>query len=261
MKKLLTISTLVVLLIVMASSPATAATASFIIPVEDDYHATMKWNWYYESPGFTLNEYVKNDTYTEVSSVYRFRDYPPENRYFGETTRGYLMFMLPVFENPELIASVTLNVMPVARDTDGAEIWHVSEELPGESTVPNQEHFERVDKDATMIGTIDSPVEWAWTSIDLLANGTWDYVSEFSEDDQILYLGIKNKNEFSDPRTFTGSITGGLWEEDKFSIASLERPGDSEAYLEITIVPIPGAIWLLSSGLIGLLGFRKKFRE
>lgn len=259
MTKSLTISTLVVLLIVMASLPATA---SFIIPVADDYHVTMKWNWYYETPGFSLNEYVKSDTFTEISSVYRFRDYPPENKYFGDTTRGYLMFMLPVFENPELIASVTLNVMPVARDTDGAEIWHVSEELPGDSTVPNQEHFERVDKSADpMIGTIDSPVEWAWTSIDLLASGTWDYVSEFSEDDQILYLGITNKNEFSDPRTFIGSITGGLWEEDKFSIASLERPGDMEAYLEITLVPLPGTLWLLSSGLIGFVGFSRKLKK
>jgi len=26
-------------------------------------------------------------------------------------------------------------------------------------------------------------------------------------------------------------------------------------------IPIPGAIWLLGSGLIGLVGFRRKFRK
>jgi len=29
----------------------------------------------------------------------------------------------------------------------------------------------------------------------------------------------------------------------------------------VNVVPVPAAIWLLSSGLIGLAGFRKKFRK
>jgi hypothetical protein len=31
--------------------------------------------------------------------------------------------------------------------------------------------------------------------------------------------------------------------------------------LELTTVPVPGAVWLLGSGLIGLLGFRRKFKK
>jgi hypothetical protein len=30
---------------------------------------------------------------------------------------------------------------------------------------------------------------------------------------------------------------------------------------QYTVVPIPGAVWLLGSGLIGLVGFRKKFKK
>jgi hypothetical protein len=30
---------------------------------------------------------------------------------------------------------------------------------------------------------------------------------------------------------------------------------------DTTVVPIPSAVWLLSSGLIGLVGLRRKFRE
>ncbi len=32
-------------------------------------------------------------------------------------------------------------------------------------------------------------------------------------------------------------------------------------YVEISAVPVPSAIWLLGSGLIGLVGFRKKFKK
>jgi hypothetical protein len=33
------------------------------------------------------------------------------------------------------------------------------------------------------------------------------------------------------------------------------------AELEITVVPIPGAVWLLASGLVGLVGLRKRFQN
>lgn len=64
-----------------------------------------------------------------------------------------------------------------------------------------------------------------------------------------------------------GSKGGGnyLW-NDKYS----ESESGSPYYVEglqnvyeldsITVVPIPSAIWLLGAGLIGLIGFRKKFR-
>jgi hypothetical protein len=44
-----------------------------------------------------------------------------------------------------------------------------------------------------------------------------------------------------------------------------ESPGvlenRSSAFKEFSTVPIPGAVWLLGSGLIGLLGLRKKFKS
>lgn len=44
-----------------------------------------------------------------------------------------------------------------------------------------------------------------------------------------------------------------------------ESPGvlenRSSAFEEFSTVPIPGAVWLLGSGLIGLLGLRKKFKS
>ncbi|MDY7001444.1 MAG: hypothetical protein SVS15_06645 [Thermodesulfobacteriota bacterium] len=53
-----------------------------------------------------------------------------------------------------------------------------------------------------------------------------------------------------------------------FLIADLD-PGEyevragvyNEAYAETSGVPIPGAVWLLGSGLLGLVGFRKKIKS
>ena len=42
---------------------------------------------------------------------------------------------------------------------------------------------------------------------------------------------------------------------------SVARNGDSQDFLVHRAVPIPGAVWLLGSGLLGLMGFRRRFRN
>jgi len=45
--------------------------------------------------------------------------------------------------------------------------------------------------------------------------------------------------------------------------ASAETSSFAEYWIEVgpSTVPVPGAVWLLGSGLIGLVGFRRKLRK
>ena len=60
---------------------------------------------------------------------------------------------------------------------------------------------------------------------------------------------INNGIEFAD-----------LADADGYSVHFTSIQGDAayHPYLEVTTVPIPGAVYLLGSGLLGLLGFRRK---
>jgi hypothetical protein len=47
-------------------------------------------------------------------------------------------------------------------------------------------------------------------------------------------------------------------------VSFIDFPGFKEGYFEVDFtvseVPIPGAVWLLGSGLIGIIGFRRKLK-
>mgnify|MGYP006308523797 FL=1 len=51
------------------------------------------------------------------------------------------------------------------------------------------------------------------------------------------------------------SVNNGTWRHGSVWIDHLRIYGETNA------VPIPGAVWLLGSGLVGLLGVRKRFRK
>ena len=50
---------------------------------------------------------------------------------------------------------------------------------------------------------------------------------------------------------------------DDLAVLPPETTEGSNAYnsMELDVVPLPGAVWLLGSGLVGLLGLRRKFRS
>lgn len=81
--------------------------------------------------------------------------------------------------------------------------------------------------------------------------------------------------DYRNPKAFTFAFEG--IDELIFSVNPNNQPGDfikigSPTYswqsyafamdnLDVNIVPIPGAMWLLGSGIIGLVGLRKKFKK
>jgi hypothetical protein len=87
---------------------------------------------------------------------------------------------------------------------------------------------------------------WVWTGT--LANGN---------SDTAYYFGASNGNRRR------GNSSSDLYEEWIWDIAvyksyqyRLYAMSDVQ-----TVVPIPGAVWLLGSGLVGLVGIRRKLRE
>lgn len=92
---------------------------------------------------------------------------------------------------------------------------------------------------------------------------TWSFVDS---GDVVLHSGVIDRySPVIDPSLWSDSYIDGNW------VATISGPwsythteGDRGYYSFSgtgTVVPIPGAIWLLGSGLIGLAGFRRKFRK
>lgn len=66
------------------------------------------------------------------------------------------------------------------------------------------------------------------------------------------------------PGTYTLHIGGGVHANADFSSLITNRAGaslDMGAFMEVSPVPVPAAVWLLGSGLIGLGGLRRKLRR
>jgi len=84
---------------------------------------------------------------------------------------------------------------------------------------------------------------WVWTGIDGTGPLALHYTFADIVGSGIYAIAMKVMNEVAPG---SGSITLGV-------------PGDLT--LQGSAVPIPGAIWLFGSGIIGLVGLRKKFRK
>jgi hypothetical protein len=176
-------------------------------------------------------------------------------QYVGYTDRGYLKFDLSGIDDSTVISSAVLWVKPtVANLSDGLDIWHVGDSWPGTP----ENFFKLLDKGSdTMITSVAGNSTLDWMPIDLLGSGTWNYASDLV--DGVLSLAVINGREFEDPSSFSGGdLTS--WHEDKFTFFSMDA-GDSGPYLEIIPVPLPSAFLMLSGGLMGLVGFRKKLKN
>jgi hypothetical protein len=137
----------------------------------------------------------------------------------------------------------------------GASVYRVANDTWSEATVAwntAPATFGIDLNDSTRIGTNDNPGTTfrGWSSWDLLANGNWDVATDLG--DGILsvavysdaFRGTQTHNWCSKESTVENCLIAGV---ESAPVAELRRP-----YLELTVVPLPGALWLMASGLAGL---------
>jgi len=91
--------------------------------------------------------------------------------------------------------------------------------------------------------TVDYDTVWTGTGTDGAA-----YFSN--------YLGATNNVHYGDPSTYDGPD----WISSGTTARTISMPLYAISAVQ-TVVPIPGAVWLLGSGLIGIVGIRRKFKK
>jgi hypothetical protein len=143
----------------------------------------------------------------------------------------------------------------------GSSVYRVADDAWSEAAVTRNDApvtFGIDLNDTTRIGANgNAGTTWrGWWSWDLLANGQWDAAADLA--DGILsvavysdaFRGTQTHNWCSKESTVDNCLIFGV---ETAPVAGLRRP-----YLELTVVPLPAALWLMASGVAGLAGLGRR---
>jgi hypothetical protein len=162
----------------------------------------------------------------------------------GEIEHAYLMFDVSSIPVGSIITSAVLSLyLTDFRHDSSQDVHHVADDSWSQSTVTwnNMPAF-----DVAVLGTATRPsLVSTWEVWDLLANSNWTYAVDLA--DQRLSLLIKN------------SVEGVLGYEKYSSYDSGSNVPKLEITYDLNPVPLPPSLWLLASGLIGLIGLKNRF--
>jgi hypothetical protein len=95
-------------------------------------------------------------------------------------------------------------------------------------------------------GELPDITSTGWKTWNLLQTGNWDYSVDLGDNALDLYLRYENEKYYHSWAGFYATEWGA---------------GKPPPQLAIEYVPIPSAVLLLGSGLIGLIGLRRKFKK
>ncbi len=109
-----------------------------------------------------------------------------------------------------------------------------------------------------------------WLYSKLITSDKW-YFTEITYIDSVYTITVTSDNGTEDSLCRTSDISADYWDKLAdthfwFRIVDNYVPNVYFELAEATViqpdpVPVPAAVWLLGSGLLGLSGFRKKFRK
>lgn len=158
--------------------------------------------------------------------------------------------------------SVEVNPVPVPLNQSVFDYWRGSVQMdPQPSPAPTSYFFVTM-----VIGIPEDTVTTSWTLQDHSVYGIpsddhWKTVTDLHVPDNIepslILVGEANPQPSPYPRPFDMNLDLTIlsWNSVPVTMGTFSISG------EIAPVPIPGAIWLLGSGLIALIGIRRKFRK
>jgi hypothetical protein len=177
---------------------------------------------------------------------------------------SFLRFDLSAVPAGQVVTAASLNLFQFLGGgfaPIGASVYRVATDTWSEATVTwnTAPVTFGVDlNDTTRIGANDNAgtTYRGWSSWDLLANGNWDVTTDLA--DGILSVavysdafgGTQTHNWCSKESTVDNCLIVGV---ESAPVADLRRP-----YLELTVVPLPGTLWLMASGLVGLAGLARQ---
>jgi hypothetical protein len=99
--------------------------------------------------------------------------------------------------------------------------------------------------------------EWEWFHQDPGENVYWLTIVAIMKDPSLYNWGWETSCEHWNDDAVRGNIYG-PWEELRYPDGHPLQGDSIDMAFELTTVPIPGAVWLLGSGLLGLVGLRRR---
>ena len=161
--------------------------------------------------------------------------------------RPYFKFDLSSIPDNHVITSADLQLYcSFVRGAHNYDLQHVADDAGVANTIY---WSSAVNQSAgTYLGTQYHDIT-GWQNWDLLATGNWDFATDLT--DNYLSVRLIQQNESSHLNEF-------------LQFRTIEWTGtsyDPRLVIESTVVPLPTTIFLLGSGLLGLVGLRKKFKK
>jgi hypothetical protein len=128
----------------------------------------------------------------------------------------------------------------------GTDVSHVSNDVWSEATTT---YDNRPDVGSVLGSSDDDRTHRDWSQWNLLETGLWDSAADQVDNFLSISVSEAGGNSTHNWCSKESNLTNCLATGETGPIDSLRRP-----YLEVTYVPLPAAVWLFGTGLLGLVG-------